>query len=230
MKKLLIVLMALGMITFSTNAQNTIRTSSNVKEKLQKHPHVKKDGIKPHRLRIKARRHRHHAMMQHLNLSDNQKQQAKLYRENNRKQLLELNKNENITIKEFREKKLALHKEQQAKMQSLLTPEQKTKMAQMKAEHKAKAEQHYAARMDKMKNKLSLTDNQVAQLKAQHQQMNNKLKAIKEDDKMDRTAKKEKLMALKAQMKADNKKIFTTEQLQKIEDIKKDKGHRHMGK
>lgn len=233
MKKLLIVLMLLITVSFYATAQQTATTPrklNTLKHTPHRRPEVKKDGIKPHRLRIKARRHRHHAIMQHLNLSDNQKQQAKLYRENNRKQLLELNKNENITIKEFREKKLSLHKEQQAKMQSLLTPEQKTKMAQMKAEHKAKAEQHYAARMDKMKSKLSLSDNQVAQLKAQHQQMNNKLKAIKEDDKMDRTAKKEKLTALKAQMKADNKKIFTTEQLQKIEDIKKDKGHRHMGK
>ncbi|MGF2413698.1 MAG: hypothetical protein ACQUYJ_15305, partial [Ferruginibacter sp.] len=128
---------------------------------------------------------------------------------------------ENITVKEFRDKKSALHKDQQAKMQSLLTLEQKNQMAQMKAEHKAKAEQHYAARMDKMKTRLNLSDNQVAKMKAQRGEMSAKLKAIKEDDKMDRVAKQEKLMALKTQMKDDRKKIFTAEQLQKMEEMKK---------
>jgi hypothetical protein len=167
--------------------------------------------------------HQKMAIAQKLNFSEEQKKQAKLNKETYKKQLQELNKNENITVKEFRDKKLALHKAQQAKMQSLLTPEQKEKMAQMKPSHKAKAEQHYAARMDKMKAKLSLTDNQVAKMKAQRETMMAKLKAIKEDDKMDRVAKKEKLVALKMQMKEDRKKIFTPEQLQKMEEMKKNR-------
>jgi Spy/CpxP family protein refolding chaperone len=116
---------------------------------------------------------------------------------------------------------MALRKDQAAKMQSLLTPEQKNKMVQLKAEGKAKAEQHYAARMDKMKAKLNLTDKQVAQMQTQRETMKAKFKAIKEDDKMDRTAKKEKLMALKSEMKEEHKKIFTPEQLQKMEEMKK---------
>lgn len=197
MKKLLIALMALGMIIFSASAQE---------KRMMKGKHPK---------------HHNMAIAQKLNFSEEQKKQAKLNKDNYKRQLQELNKNENITVKEFRDKKSALHKEQQAKMQSLLTPEQKTKMAQLKAEQKAKAEQHYAARMDKMKTKLNLSDNQVAKMKAQHAEMSAKLKAIKEDDKMDRVAKQEKLKALKSQMKEDRKKIFTPEQMQKMEEMKK---------
>jgi hypothetical protein len=197
MKKLLIALMALGMISFSAHAQEKRITKG------KHHPQHKMD------------------IAQKLNFSEEQKKQAKLYKEDYKKQMLELNKNENITVKEFRDKKLALHKAQKAKMDNLLTTEQKSKVAQMKADHKLKAEQHAAARMDKMKTKLSLTDTQVAQMKAQRETMTAKLKTIKEDDKMDRVAKQEKLKALKNELKEENKKIFTAEQLQKMEEMKK---------
>lgn len=203
MKKLLIALLALGMITFSANAQQKRMAKG-------KHP-----------------QHHKMAVSQKLNFSAEQKTQLKLNKDQYRKQLQELNKNENITVKEFRDKKLALHKEQQAKMQSLLTPEQKTKMAQLKAEHKVKARQHYAARMDKMKTKLDLSDDQVVKMKAHHEAMGAKLKAIKEDDKLDRVAKQEKLSALKNQAKAEHKKIFTPDQLQKMEEMKKNRGQKH---
>jgi Spy/CpxP family protein refolding chaperone len=203
MKKLLIVLMALGMISFSASAQEK-RISKG-----KHHPHHKTD------------------IAQQLNFSEAQKAQLKLDKENYRKQLQELNKNENITVKESRDRRSALHKEQQAKMQSLLTPEQKSKMAQIKADHKAKAAQHNAARIEKMKTRLNLSDEQVVKMKAQHEAMRAKFKAIKEDDKMDRVAKQEKLSALKAQMKEEHKKIFTPEQLQKMETMKKERGQKH---
>jgi Spy/CpxP family protein refolding chaperone len=203
MKKLLIALMALGMISFSASAQE--------------------------KRMMKGKHDQHHkmAMSQKLNFSEEQKKQLKLNKENYRKQLQELNKNENITVKESRDRKLALHKEQQAKMQSLLTPEQKTQMAQLKAEHKQKAQQHYAARMDKMKTKLNLSDDQVGKMKAQHETMGAKFKAIKEDDKLDRVAKQEKLAALKNQAKEDHKKIFTAEQLLKMEEMRKNRPQKH---
>jgi len=87
-------------------------------------------------------------------------------------------------------KRDALLKDQKGKMQNLLTPEQKNKMAQLKTEHKAKAAQHYTAHLDKMKTKLNLTDKQVASMKTQHEAMMVKVKAIKENEGLDRTAKK----------------------------------------
>jgi Spy/CpxP family protein refolding chaperone len=216
MKRLLIALVALVGISVAANAQTT-------PDRLRQHDKVerKREAVKHHRHhKLKRHHHRHHRMAE-LNLSQSQKDQAKLYREDYKKQMQALSKNENITVKEMRDKKMALRKDQAAKMQSLLTPEQKNKMEQLKAEDKAKEAQHYAARMDKMKTKLNLTDQQVAQMKTQREAMKAKFKAIKEDDKLDRTAKKEKLMALRSQMKEEHKKIFTPEQLQKMEEMKK---------
>ncbi|MGC4102247.1 hypothetical protein [Ferruginibacter sp.] len=217
MKKLLIALIAL----VSVSAASAQTTSPSAR------PHIKnerkREAIKHHRHRKFRRHHRHHRVAQQLNLSEAQKSQAKLYRADYKKQLQELNKNENITVKESRDRKVALRKEQAAKMQSLLTPEQKDKMAQLKATAKAKGQQQYAARMDKMKTRLNLTDKQVAQLKTQRETMIAKLKAIKENDSMDRTAKKEKLASLRAEMKESNKKIFTDEQLKKMEEMRKER-------
>ena len=211
MKKIVTALLSLIIISISAHAQTAPSgAQQNIKREVIRHHH--------HR---RMRRHRRHRMAEQLNLSTQQKLQAKVYRETYKKQLAELNKNENITVKEQRDRKLALRKEESAKMQSLLTPEQKDKMAQLKAARKAKAEEHYAARMDKIKVKLNLTDEQVAQMKSQREEMFAKLKAIKEDDNMDRVAKKEKLMALKTQLKEDRKKIFTADQLKQIEDMKK---------
>ena len=74
----------------------------------------------------------HHGMSSQLNLTESQKSQLKANREDYKKQLDELNKNESITVKEFRDKKYALKKEQKQKFLALLTPEQKTKLEQLK--------------------------------------------------------------------------------------------------
>jgi hypothetical protein len=223
MKKLLIGLFALISIS-AANAQTATERHPLQKEqkrKVHRHHH--------HRKLHRHRMHHHHTALQ-LNLSEQQKAQASLYKADFKKKMAALNSNENITVKEQRDGKAMLLKEQHAKMQSLLTPEQKDKIARLKADHKLKGEQHYAARMDKMKSKLGLTDAQLAQMKTQRETMLARLKAIKEDDSMDRTAKKEKLMALKDQMKEDNKKIFTPEQLEKIATLKKERMEQRAGK
>ena len=214
MKKLLITLIALVGISIAVNAQTPSRVRPAVKSE-------RREAMRHHRHRRIRRHRRHHRMAQQLNLSNEQKLQAKTYHQEFKKKLDALNSNEKITVKEQRDQKAALLKEQKNKMQSLLTPEQKDIMAKVKAVDKAKADQHYAARMDKMKTKLNLSDKQVAAMKAQRTDMMAKVKAIKEDDRMDRVAKKEKLMALKTEMKEEHKKIYTPEQLQKIEDLKK---------
>ena len=79
---------------------------------------------------------------------------------------MELNKNENITVKESRDKKEALRKEQKEKMLAILTPEQKTKLEQLKKDREVKREAMTSKRLDKMKTKLNLSDDQMAKIKA----------------------------------------------------------------
>ncbi len=206
MKKVVMGLMALVILTVSASAQQ--------------------------KREMKGKHHMHQkmAMAQQLNFSEDQKKQAKLIKESFRKRMQELNKNEAITVKEFRDRKYAMHQEQKAKMQGLLTGEQKAKMEQMKADHKVKAQEHFAKRLEKMQTHLGLTDDQTSKMKTQREEMMMKMKSINEDTKMDRLAKKEKMAAIKSQMKEDHKKIFTADQLKKMEEMKKHKMDRKAAK
>lgn len=203
MKSIVLTLLAVSTLVFSATAQ----------EKREMKPGHKQSMMQ----------HRHHGMMMAaaLNFTDAQKAQAKLNHEALRQKMQELNKNENITVKEMRDRKEALRKEQKAKMGALLTPEQKTKMTQLKAEQKIKREAHFAKHLDKMKTALGLTDTQVSLLKSQHLARQAKLKAIKENESLTREQRKEQLMSLKGQAKDQHRKILTPEQQQKMEEMKK---------
>ena len=198
MKKIAITLLAIITVSVSALAQD--------KKEMKHQGHIK---------------HHHGMMAKQLNFSEAQKQQAKTYREDFKKKMQDLNKNEGITVKEFRDRKASLRKEQKTKMDDLLTAEQKTKMSQLKAAHKAKKDEHFAKHLDKMKNNLSLTDDQVAKLKAQRENMHSRMKAIKENESLTREQRKDQIMALRAAAKDQHKKIFTEDQLKKMEDMKK---------
>jgi protein CpxP len=199
MKSALITLFAVATLSISATAQE---------KKEMRPPHMQK--------------HQHGMMMaRQLNFSEAQKKQAKAYNEDFRKKMQDLNKNESITVKEFRDRKAALRKEQRSKMQGLLTVEQKNKMAQLKAEQKAKREEHFAKHLNKMKTELGLTDQQVAQMKTQRESIRSKYMAIKENEALSREEKRDKLMALRTEMKEQHKKIFTPEQQQKMEEMRK---------
>jgi Spy/CpxP family protein refolding chaperone len=202
MKKLLIPLIAIFALTATVNAQD-------------------KMGKKGHH-----NKHQKGMMAKQLNFSEAQKTQAKAIQEDSRKKMQELNRNESITVKEQRDRKAAILKERKTKMDGLLTAEQKTKMTQLKAEHKAKKEAGYAKRMDKMKTNLNLTDEQVTKLKAQQAANRSKAEQIKNNQSLSREQKKEQMMALKTHAKEQHNKILTPEQLKKKEEMKKNHGDR----
>lgn len=193
MKKSMLAVVALVMVAFSASAQH---------KRIQKHGQHKK------------------AIAHQLNLTDAQKAQAKANHELFRKQMQELNKNENITVKEFRDRKAALHKDHKAAMQSLLTAEQKAKMTQIKADKKVKKQEMMAKRMDRMKQQLQLSDDQVAKMKTAREGMKTKLMAIKNNEGLDRQQRKEQLMALKKEQKAQFDNILTAEQKEKLKTFK----------
>jgi len=203
MKKILTGLVLTMAFTFSAAAQNAA-------------PQTKNKTSFNH-----TKGNHHHGVSSQLNLTQDQKNQLKANREAYKKQLDELNKNENITVKEFRDKKYALKKEQKQKFMALLTPEQKTKLQQLKQQKEQDRQAKADMKLSKMKTKLGLTDDQVAQIKDQRKTMHDKLKAIKENDNLSRTEKKEQLEALKTESKDSFKKILTPDQLNKMEEMKK---------
>ena len=169
-----------------------------------------------------------------LNLTDAQQQQIKAVKEDFRKQMQELNSKETITVKEQRDQRAALVKAQKSKMEAILTADQKNELAKIKAENANKRAEMEAKRLEKMKEKLSLSDAQVATIKSAQQQTHSKIDALLKDESIDRTDKKQQLTALRQEMKTNMEKVLTSDQKIKLEEWKKEnqqngksfKGHR----
>ncbi|WP_374443575.1 Spy/CpxP family protein refolding chaperone [Epilithonimonas sp.] len=85
--------------------------------------------------------------------------------------------------------------------------------AQTTPDRKADFEQKKAERMQKMKQELNLTDAQVAQIKALHEQ-----KAA--ERKQDMAAKREDRMKMMKDNEAEMQKILTPDQFKKFQEMK----------
>lgn len=216
MKKVLIPLIAILAFAVTANAQSK----------------VDKKGHHRHHKHLSHHRHHHHKKMmaKQLNFSEAQKSQAKTINADYRKKMQDLNKQDNITVKEMRSRKAAIAKDKKAKMNGLLTADQKSKMQQMKADGKAKREGQYAKHIDKMKTNLNLSDDQVAKLKEQRMANQAKVEKIKSNESLSREQKKEQMMALRTESKEQHNKIFTAEQLKKMQDMKKSRAGRQQAK
>ncbi len=91
---------------------------------------------KPRMERHKGR-HDKDKMMKELNLTTEQKAQMKAQHKEMKAQREALKAQDNLTVKEMREKQKALHAEQKSKMETVLTAEQKAKMAELKKQRQA---------------------------------------------------------------------------------------------
>jgi len=208
MKKILSIL-AITAISFSVTAQEKKETPRQNNPSHQQH--MRHGG-------------KHHGqMMKNLDLTDAQKVQMKANREEYKNKMQLLKQDQNITMKEFNEKKEALHKEQKAKMLALLTPEQKNKMAEMKATQEKQREASYNKHFEEMKIKLALTEDQAAKLKSQHETTIANMKALRENEKLSMEEKKQQMKAIKESSKEQRKNILTADQLKKLEEMHKNK-------
>jgi len=167
-----------------------------------------------------------------LNLTDSQKEQFKTQNEAFRKQMAELKKNENITVKEWKSRMENLRKDHKAKMENIFTAEQKAKLEKMKEEKKAMHEVDAKARLEKMKIHLGLTDDQAAKLSKNRTEMAEKMKAIRENKSITEEKKREEMKELAKKQQEAMKSILTEEQLKKMKEGRKHRpgpGKRHEG-
>jgi Spy/CpxP family protein refolding chaperone len=164
--------------------------------------------------------------MQQLNLSDDQKTEMKTINEDFKQQMTDLKKSEDkITVTEWKSKMATIRKDHIEKMQKVLTDEQKASLKTMKHEHKADMKKHGARRLEHMKKELNLTDDQVNALKKNHEEMGQKFKAVRDDKSLTEDQKKVELKKFKEQQHESLKSILTEEQLQKLDQQKKQ--HKH---
>lgn len=197
MKKVIVSVFALAVATLSIHAQDL--------------PEKKHRSFKG----------RHHGQVfQQLNLSEEQQTKMKALNEDFRNQVQELKKNEDITVKEQKSRMQALRNDHKAKFQGVLTPDQKAQLENMKKDRRATHEVDAKARMEKMKIRLGLSDDQVAKLERNRTEMSSRLKALRENQSLTADQKKEQVKELMKQRKENLKSVLTAEQLKKMEERK----------
>ena len=213
MKKILLSIIAIAIITFSVDAQ-TKRNNAEKQNRTEKNGNAKMGHGKHHQ------KMNHHKMDDKLNLTEAQRQQMKSINMDFKNRMQELKKNDNMTVKDFNTKKEALMQERKQKTQALLTPEQKNQMKHFKKEKSDKREIESAKRMEKMQTNLGLSNDQVAKMKAQKEIYKSRTVAIKNNQSISTEQKKEQLKALREERKNSFKSFLTPEQLQKLEAMK----------
>src|SRR5688572_1817154 len=141
MKKVIVLAIGLTGLVLSSQAQDTRKQSEHPTHQRQKH------------------------IYKELNLTEEQKKQLKVNRESSRAQLAELEKNENLTVKEYKARKAEIHKSQKDKMDQLLTEEQKSVLSNARMNRQGRFGEHHRFDADKMKSDLNLSEEQVSKLK-----------------------------------------------------------------
>jgi hypothetical protein len=208
MKRIIAFTMAFAMAGFSLSAQQT----REVKQQ-------KSCDMKCNHMQQAHKGNR----MKDLNLSDAQKTQMKANREAGKAKMTELNKQDNLTVKEMNKRKAALQQEQKNNMEALLTTDQKNQIAAnksaMQAKRIEKGEKHAAM----LKEKLGLSDDQSAKLKTHQQITQGKMKSVQENKSLTIEQKKEQIKSLRDAAMVERKSIFTAEQLQKMDEMKKNR-------
>ena len=210
MKKILVGLVAFSCFILSATAQDK---PADKQDKMNRKDHHEK-GM----------------MMKQLDLTADQKEKIKISREDFRTKITALNQDESITVKDYRDKKYILRKEERMQFLNILTPDQKTKLEQFKKDEKAKRELIAAKRIDKLKTELNLTDEQVATIKANRQAQQAKFQAIIQNDSLSRTDKKEQLMSIKDANKDSLKTILTADQYTKWQELRKERMEKMQGR
>ena len=170
--------------------------------------------------------HQRMEKLQQLNLTDEQKTELKTINEDFKQQMTDLKKSEDkITVTEWKSKMTTIRKDHHEKVQKLLTDEQKASLKNSMREHKRDMRKHGARRLEHMKKELNLTDDQVTALKKNHEDMGEKFKALREDKNLTEDQKKVEMKKFKEQQHENLKSILTEEQLQKLDQQKKQ--HKH---
>ncbi len=149
-------------------------------------------------------------------ISDEQKAKVKSIREEYQKKMADLKKNDGITVKEWKEKKALLEKENRNKMQSILTVDQKNQLEKMKLEKREFAVINQNAKMEKMKIHLGLSNEQSNRIKEEQKMMIGKMKSIKENPTLSNEQKKAEVKLMMKKRKEFMASVLTPDQMKEL--------------
>jgi periplasmic protein CpxP/Spy len=129
----------------------------------------------------------------------------------------DLFKQDNLTLKQYKADLVSLQKEKKDKMAALLTPQQKDELAARRKRMDENRQVMEVARLERLKLRLNLTDDQVARIKAGQENLHSQVKAIHENDNLLPQQKMEQMKALLAKRNDTYKAVLTPEQYSQFE-------------
>jgi Spy/CpxP family protein refolding chaperone len=155
----------------------------------------------------------------HIHFTPEQRQQMQAINSDYHKKSADLFKNDNMSLRDYKAGLLALQKDRKSKIQALATPQQKEQMEKWKKSRAENAQVMVAARMERLKIRLSLTDQQVATLKSRESDLRNQMKSLHENDALLPQQKMEQFKEMAAKRKELVKSVLTPDQLSKYNEM-----------
>ncbi len=163
----------------------------------------------------------------HIHFTPKQRQQMQAINSDYRKKSADLFKNDNMSLRDYKAGLLALQKDRKSKIQALATPQQKEQMEKWKKSRAENAQVMAAARMERLKIRLSLTDQQVATLKSKESDLRNQMKSLHENDALLPQQKMEQFREMAAKRKELVKSVLTPDQLSKYNEMEMSRRPHH---
>ena len=161
-----------------------------------------------------------------INLTDAQKTQMQALQQKFRTDMKALNAQENITVKEQRERREALVKNHREAVQNILTPEQKAQLQQKAAERRETRQENRETRMEDHFDRMNLNETQRTAVKANQDAFQKKMQNIRQDQNLTREARREAINQATNEMQAGLKSILNAEQMQKWQELRNDNRRR----
>jgi Spy/CpxP family protein refolding chaperone len=148
-----------------------------------------------------------------------QRKQVMAINKDYRQKTADLFKQDNITLKQYKAGLIALQKEKKSKLQALLTPQQKEEIAARRNRMSENTQVMAAARLERLKLRLSLSDDQVAKIKAGQESLRSQFQAIHENDDLLPQQKRAQMKALMATRNDTFKSVLTPDQYTKFQQL-----------
>lgn len=152
-----------------------------------------------------------------IRYTPDQRKQMMAINKEYRQKAADLYKQDNITLKQYKDGLIALNKDKKEKLAALLTQQQKDQLAARTKRMDENRQVMEAAHLERLKLNLNLTDDQVAKIKAGQENLHSQVKAIHENDNLLPQQKMEQMKALLAKRNDTYKSVLTPEQYSQFE-------------
>jgi Spy/CpxP family protein refolding chaperone len=173
----------------------------------------------PHSFGHNSFGHHSFGLHQMIRYTPEQRQQVVAINKDYHQKQQDLFKQDNITLRQYKAGLLALEKEKKAKLEALLTPQQKDQLAARKKKMDENRQVMGAARLERLRLQLNLTDDQVAQIKTGQQNLHNQAQAIHDNDNLLPQEKRQQLHTLMMTRNDNLKTILTPDQYTKFHQL-----------